>query len=645
MDVADLDELRGHVAEGIDDAVHAERPVVRHLVVVSAVGEEALALARLRAHAVSLLPDGLVDPVPDAAAHQRRVGVDDVPVFLEVADGVAHRVGVLAHDVRLAGGVPADREALAAALTLDGGLSLLDVAELAALLQPFDRRVHDGVDVRIRVAALPVAKARCVERADVLQRESEAVAVARLVAHRPHEDRRVVAVIQHVVDVALPDRLEPFLVEAEAVLPVAGLVPLDVRLGDHVDAVAVAEVIPAVVVRVVRGAHGVDVEALEERDVLEHVVHRDGAPVVGAALVAVDALELDRLAVEAHLVLHDLHVLEAHAAGPHVLAGLHHERVEVGVLRAPRTGLLHDEHAVLDVADLLEGGVVEGGGDGDATAHDLRPELQLPVDERTVRHRLDEEVVEAHLRRGEEAHVAVDAREAEHVLVLQEAAVAPAVDLHREQVVAVPEVLRHVELARQLGVLGIADLLPVDPHVVGAVHAVEAQEDLAPLPLRRHAERAAVGGDGVVVALVRVAVADGRMRDVALGVPGVRVAHVRVAGRAEAAHLHAARHVDREPLRVVVVGLPEVERAQRGVAAPADLPVAVEGEAVRRRGFEVVRQRRLLVRKRHRVGARALAVGRIDRRVFPVVRRHNGKRRSGRQGQKQVLHVHVHFPF
>ena len=47
------------------------------------------------------LVDGLVHPVPDAAADGRIAVLDDVPVFREVADGVAHGVGILAEEHRL----------------------------------------------------------------------------------------------------------------------------------------------------------------------------------------------------------------------------------------------------------------------------------------------------------------------------------------------------------------------------------------------------------------------------------------------------------------------------------------------------------------------------------------------------------------
>ena len=226
--------------------------------------------------------------------------------------------------------------------------------------------------------------------------------------------------------------------------------------------------------------------------------------------------------------------------------------------------------------------------------------------------------------------------EAEHVLVLKEAAVGPLEDLDREDVllggVGVEE-RGDVELARELGVLGVAGLLAVDPDGVGGVDAVEAKDDVPALPLGGHGEAGAVARDGVVVGAVGVAVADRGALDVALGVPGVGILPVHVAGRAEAAQLKAARHVDRKPVGVVEASLPEVLDAQRGVAGPGDLPDAVERLAERGGGVDLAGERGGFVRERHRVGARGAAVLGVDGGVFP--RRGGGRgRRGGGQERK-----------
>ena len=99
LDVAYLVQLRGQIAVHVDKPVRAERSVVWILVMVAAVGEEADALA-VRADAVGVLPHALVDPVPDAAARELVVLVEEVPVFLQVAHPVAHRALVFHLEVR-----------------------------------------------------------------------------------------------------------------------------------------------------------------------------------------------------------------------------------------------------------------------------------------------------------------------------------------------------------------------------------------------------------------------------------------------------------------------------------------------------------------------------------------------------------------
>ena len=62
-----FDKLGAHVAQRIDDSVAAERPVVREVVEVAAVGEG------LRVDAPGVLPYRLVHPIPDAAANERGI--------------------------------------------------------------------------------------------------------------------------------------------------------------------------------------------------------------------------------------------------------------------------------------------------------------------------------------------------------------------------------------------------------------------------------------------------------------------------------------------------------------------------------------------------------------------------------------------
>ena len=256
----DLDELCRHVALGVDHAVAVERTVIRLFVKVTAVGEE-----------LSVLPESLVDPVPDAAATERIVPVEDVPILLEVADRIPHRVGVLAEEEALA------LRHLRAPVVDALARFRREVAARAARLQPLDLRIHAAVHIRDVVTALPVDGTRRIGRAHRGRGVREADAVSRLIAERPHRDGRMVAVELHMPLVAFDDRVVPLLEASESLLAIGRLMSLDIRLGDDVDAVAVAEVILKMMVGVVRGAHGVDVKLLHQRDVTDHVVQRHRA--------------------------------------------------------------------------------------------------------------------------------------------------------------------------------------------------------------------------------------------------------------------------------------------------------------------------------------------------------------------------------
>ena len=185
--------------------------------------------------------------------------------------------------------------------------------------------------------------------------------------------------------------------------------------------------------------------------------------------------------------------------------------------------------------------------------------------------------------------------------------------------------LRNIELARELRVLGIADLDAVDPGVVGAVHAVESEDYPAPLPRIGNLELAAVGRDGIVVVSAGQAVE--YLRPLVL----VRVAHVRVAGRAVALHLDARGNVDLVPLRDVISFYPEIRGPAARVADPFELPFAVERHRIRRGGIDVVREGGALVRERQRIRAGGEAHFRIDGGILPVgggCGRKSGKRRK-----------------
>ena len=183
------------------------------------------------------------------------------------------------------------------------------------------------------------------------------------------------------------------------------------------------------------------------------------------------------------------------------------------------------------------------------------------------------------LGHGLQIDVAVDAAEAEEVLILQIAAVAPAVALHGKQVFfARLDVGGDVKLGIVVCALAIAHLLAVHPDVDGAVGTVEVEQHGLVLPLGGEGEGASVRTHGVRFGHVREAVLaldEGRV--VAEG-----VGDVAVDGGAVAQHLPVGWDGNLVPAAVVERGLEEVRRAFVGTFHPVELPVAVEQHVARR---------------------------------------------------------------
>ena len=210
--------------------------------------------------AIRARADALVLEVPDEAALQRGVPADQVPILGKPAERVAHRVSVLGHDQRHG------------AVARGVGLELLGV------------RVHGHDQVRVPVHLRPVRLVKLgVQRGDqralvldrprrvaplhVLIGRVEGDAVPRLISERPDEHRRVVLVPFHHRRRPLHVCIHPLGPPRQRRLGPTGAMTLNVRLVDKHEAVTVGEAQPERVVGVVRGAHGVDVEQLDGREV------------------------------------------------------------------------------------------------------------------------------------------------------------------------------------------------------------------------------------------------------------------------------------------------------------------------------------------------------------------------------------------
>ena len=139
----------------------------------------------------------------------------------------------------------------------------------------------------------------------------EIVAVTGLISEGPHEDGSVVTVVEGIVGVPFNDWGFPLGEASKTLLLVTHSVSFYIRLGDYVDAVFVAQVIPGMVVRIVGGPDCVDIVFLHQKNVIQHFLHGDCPSVQGGMLMTVDAFELDYLAIDVEGVVNDFDLLES----------------------------------------------------------------------------------------------------------------------------------------------------------------------------------------------------------------------------------------------------------------------------------------------------------------------------------------------
>src|ERR1051326_2136019 len=76
-----------------DDALDAKNSEIRFIAKVAAVSDELRSVW-------SDLAQALIAPFPNETAEQSRIGINFIPVFLQVANRVAHRVRVFACEYR-----------------------------------------------------------------------------------------------------------------------------------------------------------------------------------------------------------------------------------------------------------------------------------------------------------------------------------------------------------------------------------------------------------------------------------------------------------------------------------------------------------------------------------------------------------------
>ena len=232
-------------------------------------------------------------------------------------------------------------------------------------------------------------------------------------------------------------------------------------------------------------------------------------------------------------------------------------------------------------------------------------------------------------RTRDQRHVTEDTAHPPEILILDVAAIGPAVDLDGDDVLARLQLARDVELGRHARVLAITHLLAIDPHVIRGVDAGEVQVDFVACPVFRHSKFATIRSDGIALAVRSpgmVVRCFGYARKISLE----RIRNVRIDGRAVALHLPVGRHRDFFPAGHVIFGLIEIDGTQLGRLDPMELPPAIQR-------FDQTgclrMQSGVFCRIGCVVGAGRLFADTENMRVFPVRNARRGRLRGGAERQ------------
>ena len=342
-------------------------------------------------------------------------------------------------------------------------------------------------------------------------------AVARLVAERPHDHARVVAVtLDHPRPSRQPRRPVPGVVAQAGVVGVA----LDVGFVDDVHADLVAEVEEARVVRIVRTTHGGDVVAPHGEQVVAHVVDGDCLAPYRMMVVTVHPEDPDRLAVDEQLPIADLDAAEPDQLlmdlddrpggidqfGDHAVARrrLGRPRIDVGDLEVRRCPMTTEP---IGGRERVGHSARHRAGDP-ATPQCLEPEAHLPTggwglhasDGRThlegagrvAQPGIADQRRQIYRCPRLEVHLTVQTGHPPLVLVFHVAVGAPADHDDRHIVQPGPHEGGHVVLARQSAVGAVPDEPTVDVDRVHALCTADVDDDLATAPPCRHRHLASV---------------------------------------------------------------------------------------------------------------------------------------------------------
>ena len=213
--------------------------------------------------------EALVHPIPDATTLQLLVGLNHVPIVLHAAHTVAHRVAVFHHDKR----------------TMIYAIKTF----IHKLLQILRAGIHQANNISVAVVdgSFVCHGARGVAVFHPVVGVFEVHTIATLVAHRPHNHRRMVLVAFEHVAVALPHHFLVLRVFGKALFAVALGMRFAVGLVPNIESVTVAKFVPIGVIGIMAGAHRIDIKLLHQGNIAFHRLTRNDMARVRVVLVTI----------------------------------------------------------------------------------------------------------------------------------------------------------------------------------------------------------------------------------------------------------------------------------------------------------------------------------------------------------------------
>ena len=425
------------------------------------------------------MPKRLVHVIPDESALVLGEFLRQADITFHAPQAVAHIVHVFAENKRL------------------GGVGLQVRPDIPGLFVHAAFHIADNVKFPVMEYAFVMDQPPGVLFVEEVAHGQNVLTGITLVAAGPDEHRRMVFVpfkhiagpVHHAVfPLRFAARHVPLRVDPVQPLPAA--VAFQVGFIDHINAVAVTQIIPQALVGIMAGAHSVDVVAQEHLHGGIHILRTDGAAFFGVPFVAVDAVKDNALPVQAHDAVDHLEPAEADVIGHHFLqiafcvGQCQHRMVQGGRFMAPGLYSLQFQciavhRAVIQGIAFTVGQTQMHGGTG-GFPFQFQPGRQGAGDVVRFQPRLQPEVGQMHLGFGVQEYRPENTREPEEVLVLDPGSTAPLVHFHAQAVDTIPQAGGQVKVRRGKAVLGIANKLPVAPQVHGLLHTLEADTDVLP---------------------------------------------------------------------------------------------------------------------------------------------------------------------